>query len=227
MTGTPLDLTPFGPLLSVLGSLYWLLAIAAVAFVLWYPNRWLLKLSLAALVLTVFVYPVVRHAQTRQVQQDESKARLDAAMALFTERCKTAGERIVRRVKDVDGILLKMRTRMTNDSDQFRLEGAAFSLAQIDAEMLSLTQSLAQHGSNTEEVTLYKALERVRSIVYEAERIAALCVDQNTADYRNGAVPPSAAANSQLYKSRSCCPRVRTVNPIRQERTRARSQSNA
>ncbi|WP_158101065.1 hypothetical protein, partial [Variovorax sp. JS1663] len=79
-----------------------------------------------------------------------------------------------------------VRARYDRLKDLFK-EGAAFSLAQIDAEMLSLTQSLAQHGSNTE----------------------------------------AAAANSQLYKIRSCCPRVRMVNPLRRARTRARSQSNA
>jgi hypothetical protein len=125
MTGTPLDLTPFGPLLSALGLLYWLLAIALIAFALWYPNRWLFKLPLAALVLVIFAYPVVRHAQLQQVQSNESKARLDAAMALFAERCKTAGEKIKRTVENVDGVVwMKWREKITgadNFADQFRL----------------------------------------------------------------------------------------------------------
>ncbi len=123
MTGTPLDLTPFGPLLSALGLLYWLLAIALIAFALWYPNRWLFKLPLAALVLVAFAYPVVRHAQLQQVQSNESQARLDAAMALFAERCRTAGERIVRTVEGVEGVvLMKWRPERTNYADQFKLD---------------------------------------------------------------------------------------------------------
>ena len=44
MTGTPLDLTLFGPLPGAIGLLYWLLAAAVVAFALWYSDRLLLKL---------------------------------------------------------------------------------------------------------------------------------------------------------------------------------------
>ena len=120
MTGTPLDLTPFGPLLSALGLLYWALAIALAAFALWYPKRWLLKLSLAVLVFTVFVYPVVRHAQRQQIQRDQSKGRLDAAMALFAERCKTAGKVVHKTIEGVEGVLLlnvRSRSKASDRSD--------------------------------------------------------------------------------------------------------------
>jgi len=126
MTGTPLDLTPFGPLLSALGLLYWLLATAVVAFALWYPTRWSFKLSFSALVLAAFIYPILRHAQLKQIQRDESNTRLDTAMALFDERCKTAGEKITRTVKNVDGVVW-MKWRDSNDKtanlyiDQFKL----------------------------------------------------------------------------------------------------------
>ncbi|WP_077001410.1 hypothetical protein [Variovorax sp. KK3] len=44
------------------------------------------------------------------------------AQAMFAERCKTAGEKIYRTVKNVEGVyLLKIRSR-TNHGDQFRLD---------------------------------------------------------------------------------------------------------
>jgi len=48
---------------------------------------------------------------------------LDAARALFKQRCLTAGERITRIVNDVDGVLLmKLRPSAINGGDQFRLD---------------------------------------------------------------------------------------------------------
>ena len=49
LTGTPLDLTPFGPLLSLLGIAYWLVAFALVAVALWLPRSWHVKGPLAVL----------------------------------------------------------------------------------------------------------------------------------------------------------------------------------
>lgn len=48
---------------------------------------------------------------------------LDAAQALFKQRCTSAGERIDKTVKDVDGVfLLKLRSSTINYSNQFRLD---------------------------------------------------------------------------------------------------------
>lgn len=121
-TGTPLDLTPFGPVLQGLGILYWLLALAAAAFGYWLPKRLWAKLACTVAVLVAFVYPVVTHVQQKHQQHDEAKAKLDAAMALFQERCKSAGEKISRTVENVDGIVwMKWRPNEVNHSEQFKL----------------------------------------------------------------------------------------------------------
>ena len=121
-TGTPLDLTPFGPVLQGLGILYWLLALAAAAFGYWLPKRLWAKLACGVVVLAAFVYPVVTHVQQKHQQHDEAKDKLDAAMALFQERCKSAGEKINRTVENVEGIVwMKWRPKEVNHSDQFQL----------------------------------------------------------------------------------------------------------
>lgn len=126
LTGTPLDLTPFGPLLTAMGLLYWTLAIGAAALAAWLPKSWWLKLPLAAIVAAAFVYPVASHVQTANVKRDDSRARLAESMALFVERCKSAGEKIVRRVDDVDGVVwMKWREKYSNAdnfADQFKLD---------------------------------------------------------------------------------------------------------
>lgn len=50
------------------------------------------------------------------------KHRLARAQAIFAQRCQTAGEKIYRTVKNVDGIfLLKLRPDRINHGDQFAL----------------------------------------------------------------------------------------------------------
>ncbi len=123
MTGTPLDLTPFGPLLKALGLLYWALALAVAGLALWLPKSWWLKLPLAALVLAAFIVPVAGHVQQQGAQRDAAQERLDASMALFQERCKTAGERITRTVENVEGVVwMKWRDQEVNYQDQFKLD---------------------------------------------------------------------------------------------------------
>jgi hypothetical protein len=160
MTGTPLDMTPFGPLLSALGLLYWTLALCAVGFALWKPRAWPIKVLLAALVIGAFAFPVVRTAQTRQAQRDEGKERLDASMALFTERCKGAGERIVRTVQNVDGVVwMKWREPISNAdnfADQFKLndpygsdcgaEDCLLNLLRLPQGMAKFSQEARKHA---------------------------------------------------------------------------------
>ena len=128
LTGTPLDLTPFGGLLAAIGWLYWLAALAIVLLALWWPKRWWVKLASALVVSGVVVYPVfVRPVEQRvdavRQKQDEFKARLAAAMAHFEMRCKSAGEKVTRAVDNIDGVAwMKWRPDSANQSDQFRLD---------------------------------------------------------------------------------------------------------
>jgi len=129
LTGTPLDLTPFGGVLAALGWLYWLLALGIVVFALWWPKRWWMKLASAAIVLSAVVYPVFirpveKHTQAARNEQEQFKAKLDAAMAQFDQRCKSAGEKIVRTVDNVEGVVwMKWREKrdVKDDYDQFKL----------------------------------------------------------------------------------------------------------
>jgi hypothetical protein len=122
MTGTPLDLTSFGSLLSVVGLLYWAVALGLLGLALWWPRWWWLKVTLAALVLGGFVYPVVKYTRDSKVAYTAAKAKLDAANAQFAMRCKTAGEKIHRTVDGVEGVVwMRWRPKETNFDDQFLL----------------------------------------------------------------------------------------------------------
>lgn len=106
MTGTPLDLTPFGPLVKGLGLVYWVVALVLASAALWLFKRWWLMLGVAAAILVVFIVPAMQHAAKRQEQHDEAKAQFDAAKTHFEMRCRSASEVIQRVVPNVEGIVL-------------------------------------------------------------------------------------------------------------------------
>lgn len=119
MRGGPIDLTPYGAVLTGIGILYWLLMLVGVGLALWWPKRRWLKIGCAVAVLVGFIYPVAISVKEDQEKQKAAKARLEAAMAHFAMRCKSAGEKIHRTVENVEGIvLLKNRTSIAS-SDQF------------------------------------------------------------------------------------------------------------
>lgn len=123
MTGSPLDLTPFGPLLSAFGLLYGGLALVMTALALGVPRRWWVKVPLAAIVLAGFTYPVAIQVHQKREQRDEIKAKLAEATALFQERCKSAGEKVTRTVENVEGLLLmNIRPTEMNYAEQFRMD---------------------------------------------------------------------------------------------------------
>jgi hypothetical protein len=120
MTGTPLDLTPFGGIVKGIGLLYWIAALGGAGLALWWFKRWWLKLSVAAAILAMFIVPAAQRAMQRQEQYNAAKATLDAAKAHFEMRCKSAGEKITRTVDNVEGIaLLRLRPRVFDDANQF------------------------------------------------------------------------------------------------------------
>jgi hypothetical protein len=124
MTGTPLDLTPFGGAVKAIGWLYWIAAFTCVVLALWWLKRWWLKLGVVAAILAVFVLPATRHVQEKQQQYDVAKTALDRAMAHFEMRCKDAGEKIKRTVDNVEGVVwMKWREPYSadDDADQFKL----------------------------------------------------------------------------------------------------------
>lgn len=166
LTGTPLDLTPFGPLLGALGFGYWLLAIVVVGLALWLPKRWRIKLPFAVLVFGAFVYPVVRNMQTQSARHDQSKASLNASMALFNERCKSAGEKINRTVDGVEGVVwMRWRSRQINRGDQFKLDDPYGTDCREEGCILRLLRALhgvtEASGSVDGRATSYRFVETV------------------------------------------------------------------
>ena len=123
MMGGPIDLTPFGAVLQGIGVLYWLAVVAVFGLVMWKVNGWLRKLLISSAVLAVMVTPVALRVVELQNKQAQAKARLDAAMARFEMRCKSAGEKIYRTVDGVSGVfLMKKRPDGINFSDQYKLD---------------------------------------------------------------------------------------------------------
>jgi hypothetical protein len=80
---------------------------------LWLPKSAWGKVITASVVLGLaLILPLQlrQEAAQTQVKVDAAKARYEKAKALFDERCKTAGEKIYKKVENVDGIqLLKIR----------------------------------------------------------------------------------------------------------------------
>ncbi len=113
-----LKLSGFDVLFAVAGNLYLLLAFAGVCVALWKGKTWLRKGIYAVLVIFAFAAPLAPEV-SRQI---EYRHRLATAQHMFSERCKTAGEKIHKTVKSVEGIfLMKVRTT-TNFGDQFALD---------------------------------------------------------------------------------------------------------
>ncbi len=145
LTGTSLDLTPFGPLVSILGIGYWLLALIAAVLASRLPKRLLAKVSVASIVLMGFSLPIVLQFGTLNRSSIESTEHLNEAKALFAERCRTAGEKIVRTADDVDGIAwMKWReeySRRDNSTDQWKLNDPYGRDCQLEGCVLRLLRA--------------------------------------------------------------------------------------
>lgn len=103
--------------LQALGNAYIVLTVIVLGLALWLPKHAGVKAAVAILVLIVMGFPMLQGFQgLRQAQHDAVKqqTKVDIAYARFTERCKTAGNRIVRTVDNVEGVmLLKLRPPMS------------------------------------------------------------------------------------------------------------------
>jgi hypothetical protein len=119
LTGTRLDLTPFGSALAGLGAVYWMITAAAV----WWAwkraaSRQNAMKRVLAVLLVFGIGPAVFFLNTAPSQHKK-------AMALFAERCKSSGETIKRFVENVDGVVwMKWREPYSNAgnfAEQFKL----------------------------------------------------------------------------------------------------------
>lgn len=119
MTGTPLDLTPFGGIVTGIGWLYWLLALGLLVLAIRRPKTLVRKVVWSLLV--VLVFGLMPGMQLREDYIATKKLR--AATAHFEMRCKSAGEKITRTVENVDGVVwMKWRDKQPNKTDQFKLD---------------------------------------------------------------------------------------------------------
>lgn len=108
-----------------LETVYLLIWLGLGILAVWLPKNWKLKLGatllvvIAGAILPVYLYLQVKQEVAKQKPIVERRnAQLEAAMARFEERCKTAGEKVTRTVDDVEGILLmKIRPAKGNDAD--------------------------------------------------------------------------------------------------------------
>lgn len=119
MTGTPLDLTPFGIVLTGLGWLYWAVALGLFVLALRVPRKPLRKVAWSLLVVAVFGLIPALEAKNAYMR----RARLSEAQAHFEMRCKSAGEKITQTVDNVEGVVwMKWRPLGRNYSAQFDLD---------------------------------------------------------------------------------------------------------
>ena len=125
----------------LLSAFRWLYFAAALlgAIAAWrlMPRRGL-KIGGAILVASLFAYwPVSEIIELRR-QAAEYMTRYNAAKARFEDHCKHAGEKIIRTVDDVDGIvLMKLRTRENvGDGHEQMAPGAAFFREHLGSEFL-------------------------------------------------------------------------------------------
>jgi hypothetical protein len=118
LTGTALDLTPFGAVLQGIGLLVLLLAVVALYFAIRLPKSTAGKVISATLVVMVFGY----FPTTSVWQGYKQRQRFKEAHAHFQERCKSAGEKVKRVVEDADGIVwMKWRSEDYSPYDQYAL----------------------------------------------------------------------------------------------------------
>jgi hypothetical protein len=120
-----IELTIWSDVLRSVGTVYWLLALGALALAFNKPKSGKNKAIAAAVVLVVFgAMPFTGWLEGRKVHQA-----YQVQKALFDERCKSAGVKIYKTVENVEGVLLlKVRpTRTETDKGDPMWPGAAFA----------------------------------------------------------------------------------------------------
>ncbi len=99
-----------------------LLFIAAMVAAILVPKKTGKKVAAALAVLLLAALPIVYVGWQQETKKEASRTKFDEANAIFQERCKSAGEKIVRTVSNVEGVvLLKVRPEIRNTRDQFAM----------------------------------------------------------------------------------------------------------
>ena len=88
----------------------------------WKAKTWQRKVVASLVVLAVLIGPFAKGAIEDGIKHRRAMAKYARAVALFTERCKSAGERIDRVIPDVEGIYLaRIRPNEMNRGQQYAL----------------------------------------------------------------------------------------------------------
>jgi hypothetical protein len=163
-----LDLTPFGAVLDGIGTLYWLLVLAAIGVALWLPKRWFTKLFFVVAVIGGMVVPIALDVMAKREQQAQRTARLKNAMAHYAMRCKSAGEKIYKTVENVEGIFLIKLRPVDNPSDpvprQFRMNDPYGEDYNDEGFIKSFFWGRAQDGRITESSSIGLGYQYVDAI---------------------------------------------------------------
>ena len=128
-----LELGPGADILRLIGATYWLLALGALAWVLWKAKGRKHKVIGALVVVFIFAWFPGKSAWDRYQKQAAYVAKRDKAMAHFEMRCKSAGEKIFRTVDDVEGVFLLKQRPLNGAYDQNAIdpygdEGGSFAV---------------------------------------------------------------------------------------------------
>ena len=147
-------------LLKAAGGIFIALSALGIGLALWLPKKWwgkLLALVAVGFLISIPVRQGTKEVQQQQVKADEFKERQTKAIAMWQERCKTAGEKISKTVENVEGIyLMKLRPEGINRGNQFELDDPYGSDLGGDAYIRSFLAGhyaathVADHGLTTE-----------------------------------------------------------------------------
>ena len=125
--------------LNAISLVYWALALIGVVIAWKLASGRAAKIVSAVVVFGFFAYWPVSEIVETSMKRAEFDKRYAAASARFEERCKIAGDKIVRTVDDVEGIMvMKIRTRkdVGYGHEQYA-PGAAFYRESTDQEYLT------------------------------------------------------------------------------------------
>jgi hypothetical protein len=139
-----LELGVGADLLRAIATLHWAVMVALMVAALWFPKRAWAKALGIAVVLGVFLLPVLQEKRKQDQRRAVRNERYDTTLAMWKERCKTAGEFIHQTVEDVEGVyLLKLRPQSANFGAQFVMDDPYGS----DAGGMGLIQTFVRQTS--------------------------------------------------------------------------------
>lgn len=157
--------TPLGALLEGIGTLYWLVVISGAVLILVQDRSLRSRLIRLCWFVVILIGPVLLIAIPSSIESRRSASRLAESLALFAERCKSAGEKIDETIEEVDGVVWTKWRNSSNRDDQFALddpygadcsgEGCILNLLRVTENVDRNPQGAAQHNGMYEFVEAF------------------------------------------------------------------------